>query len=541
MGPTYHAVYESGGSIWYLRNRRNAGWELERLLSNGATGATDPSISTHSWVHEDQIQVYVTWRESDNIVFMASNVDNGVTWRPPVVFPFAYGAQGPILSDASSLIWADGGSILYYKLPLENDSWWPHTVPGTEGNVSLPAVSVSACCPLVRQVAFIRDGRIFVGAFRDPDIFNYYAPPVLTESPVDLTTPGWVATNPTLVNAGTDPYVAWEESNGPLRRIAFRQRSAGTWSSTTSFTHSTHMPTKPVLGFDSCSRLNLVWQCGDHVALCSRPISGGAWTPVADAGPGRAPSITASNSSAAKTGAMWIRGTTAPYAIEISNTGVSPEASTDLRPTAIGQTGVGLAWTAAGAGTGTTVEYDLRYSLSSITEANWASHPRAAGVPTPGAPGSAQEHSITGLEMCTQYQFALKSRSACGDWSPISNVLHVTTSCGGGGGGGPGEIEPANVPPPAAIELITSNPLRGPGTIRYGIPAVRAGEPIELGIFDLSGRRVKTLTQGTANPGRFEVGWDVRSDGGNKVGPGLYFLRLRVGNEVLRRTVVVIQ
>ena len=216
---------------------------------------------------------------------------------------------------------------------------------------------------------------------------------------------------------------------------------------------------------------------------------------------------------------------------------------TNLHPTALGETGVGLAWTAPGAGMVTAVEYDLRYAISPapITEANWESHPRATGVPTTAAPGSLQEHSITGLEMCTTYRFALRSKSACGIWTPISNVLTAQTHCGSGGGGGPGEIDPAIVRSPAAIELTTSNPLRGPGAIRYGIPAARAGEPIELRIFDLAGRRARTLAEGSANPGRFEVGWDLRFDGGEKAGPGVYFLRLRVGTEVLRRTVVVIQ
>ena len=235
------------------------------------------------------------------------------------------------------------------------------------------------------------------------------------------------------------------------------------------------------------------------------------------------------------------RGSAPADELYMLETAFSPGPTTDLHSTAIGETGIGLAWTAPCARLGASVEYDLRYSTSYITEANWESHPRATGVPTPGTPGSAEEHSIAGLESCTQYRFALKSRSVCGLWSPISNVLTALTHCGSGGGGGPGEIDPAIVPLPAAIELITSNPLRGPSAIRYGIPPVQAGEPIELSIFDLAGRRAKTLADGSAHPGRFEVGWDLRFDGGEKAGPGVYFLRLRVGNEMLRRTVVVIQ
>ena len=91
---------------------------------------------------------------------------------------------------------------------------------------------------------------------------------------------------------------------------------------------------------------------------------------------------------------------------------------------------VQLNWTAAGDDsiTGTASQYDLRYSTALITAANFAGATVVSGEPTPGAAGSSQSHTVTGLQPATTYWFALKSADDVGNWSLISNVVSKTTS-----------------------------------------------------------------------------------------------------------------
>ena len=82
------------------------------------------------------------------------------------------------------------------------------------------------------------------------------------------------------------------------------------------------------------------------------------------------------------------------------------------------------------------------------------------------------------------------------------------------------------------------NPARGPLTISYSL-ATRG--PIEIAVFDLQGRKVRTLETGwrEAGPGRAQ--WDGTRDDGTMAPNGAYCTRLRVAGEAraIARTVVI--
>jgi len=92
-------------------------------------------------------------------------------------------------------------------------------------------------------------------------------------------------------------------------------------------------------------------------------------------------------------------------------------------------TSIQLTWTAPGDdGTlGTAAQYDLRYSASAITSANFASATRFDTTPTPTASGTSQTVTVTGLTPSTAYYFAIKTADNAGNWSTISNVVARTT------------------------------------------------------------------------------------------------------------------
>ena len=71
---------------------------------------------------------------------------------------------------------------------------------------------------------------------------------------------------------------------------------------------------------------------------------------------------------------------------------VAPAAITDLAIDAVSGTSATLSWTAPGddGTTGTAMTYDIRYSTSAITDANWDLATSATGEPAPEAAGTSQ-------------------------------------------------------------------------------------------------------------------------------------------------------
>jgi phosphodiesterase/alkaline phosphatase D-like protein len=91
---------------------------------------------------------------------------------------------------------------------------------------------------------------------------------------------------------------------------------------------------------------------------------------------------------------------------------------------------VTLTWTTPGDDSliGNATQFDLRYSTSPITAANFASATQFTGMPTPGTPGTVQNVTVTGLNPGTLYYFNIKTADDAGNWSLISNTASKTTA-----------------------------------------------------------------------------------------------------------------
>ena len=59
-----------------------------------------------------------------------------------------------------------------------------------------------------------------------------------------------------------------------------------------------------------------------------------------------------------------------------------------------------------------------------------------------------------------------------------------------------------------------------------GIDVPRDCGRIELALFDIGGRRVRTLVNGALAAGRHTIAWDGRGPSGEKLAPGIYVARL---------------
>lgn len=77
----------------------------------------------------------------------------------------------------------------------------------------------------------------------------------------------------------------------------------------------------------------------------------------------------------------------------------------------------------------------------------------------------------------------------------------------------------------------TPNPGRGPRTVRFRL--AESG-PVELRVFDVTGRTVATLKEGVLSAGAHEIVWEARD-----VAAGVYMLVLSAGREQRRRKLIV--
>ena len=129
------------------------------------------------------------------------------------------------------------------------------------------------------------------------------------------------------------------------------------------------------------------------------------------------------------------------------------------------------------------------------------------------------------------------------------------------GGSGPGEapsvlddlaITPVASAPtsrPPAMEawrhgsLALSRPVPIPALssvrVECAIQGVRADGGFDAGILDLAGRAVRTLHPGAATTGVAVLEWDLRDERGQRVRPGIYFLRVSAGGESRTARVLV--
>jgi hypothetical protein len=67
-----------------------------------------------------------------------------------------------------------------------------------------------------------------------------------------------------------------------------------------------------------------------------------------------------------------------------------------------------------------------------------------------------------------------------------------------------------------------------------------APEPVSLSIYDVQGRRVRTLDLGQVDPGPVIARWDGRADDGRLARPGSYFARFILGSRAVSRRLVVL-
>jgi hypothetical protein len=103
------------------------------------------------------------------------------------------------------------------------------------------------------------------------------------------------------------------------------------------------------------------------------------------------------------------------------------------------------------------------------------------------------------------------------------------------------ELIPTGVPDAEVFCLSDAvpNPFTTGTEIAYTIPVCSAR--VELSIYDVAGRLVTTLVDGEVDVGTSVVAWDGTDADGERAASGIYFARLRAGNQTDAQKVVLVR
>jgi FlgD Ig-like domain len=99
--------------------------------------------------------------------------------------------------------------------------------------------------------------------------------------------------------------------------------------------------------------------------------------------------------------------------------------------------------------------------------------------------------------------------------------------------------KPAALPTSFALYPNAPNPFNPETTIRYDVPA--GGARVSIVVYDIAGRRVRTLLDSNAPAGGHSVVWDGRDEHGQGAASGVYFCRMIAGSFVQTRKMVLLK
>ncbi len=118
------------------------------------------------------------------------------------------------------------------------------------------------------------------------------------------------------------------------------------------------------------------------------------------------------------------------------------------------------------------------------------------------------------------------------EWQPPYSpsqraVIRIESYLGGGVRAVAMNSFPFSIVVPDILEYSFPNPFNGETTISYSISIEG---PVRIGIYDLKGRLLRVLVNGTRPIGRSTVNWDGKDIHGRNVSSGIYFCRIDSGN-----------
>jgi len=95
-----------------------------------------------------------------------------------------------------------------------------------------------------------------------------------------------------------------------------------------------------------------------------------------------------------------------------------------------------------------------------------------------------------------------------------------------------------NAPLAMGLEQNVPNPFNPTTAITYEI---RESAMVTIKVYDVGGRHVVTLVDEFKGAGRWDVTWDARDKGGQRVASGVYFYRMIAGEYTQTRKMVLLK
>lgn len=141
-------------------------------------------------------------------------------------------------------------------------------------------------------------------------------------------------------------------------------------------------------------------------------------------------------------------------------------------------------------------------------------------LPLESVDGSRREYIDRTVRPGTRYEYQLIAREA-DDGMAVSQRVSA--------------VVPRAAP---ALSPNTPNPFATVTTMAFTLPE---RTDVELAVYDVTGRRVAMVFAGEKDAGDHEVEWSGRSDDGQLVGSGVYFLRMQAGKHALTRKMLVMR
>jgi hypothetical protein len=103
------------------------------------------------------------------------------------------------------------------------------------------------------------------------------------------------------------------------------------------------------------------------------------------------------------------------------------------------------------------------------------------------------------------------------------------------------ELIPTGIPESGGFGLSAAmpNPFTAGTEIAYSVPA--GSTRVELSIYNVAGRLVRTLVDGDVAPGGSAASWDGTDANGERAVSGIYFARLRAGGRTDETKMVLLR
>lgn len=100
---------------------------------------------------------------------------------------------------------------------------------------------------------------------------------------------------------------------------------------------------------------------------------------------------------------------------------------------------------------------------------------------------------------------------------------------------------PVKLPKVSFLAQNSPNPFNPSTTISYNVASAESLVPVRLDVFNIRGQLVRTLVSEVVEPGEYSFFWLGLDNHGQELTSGVYFYRLRAGDFVATRKMVIVK